>query len=386
MGDVLEPGEIIRPALEAQEAEIILLRLYGLKARTVKELNSYDDRNFLFQVEPETSNSHLKGNINPDGYVLKVTNRLDSLKPDFSEAQNLMILHLAASGLSVPEPVANLKGSTWSLESLSTKGKETRHVVRLLKFIPGRTFYEVEPWKPSHFMEAGAFVAKMDLSLRTFNHPAYETRNSIWFLSSIPSVRDFIPAVKDEEKRRLVTEVLEAFCDFVVPAEKLLEKSIIHGDFNEQNILCRVKEGDKNDDFEIFSVIDFGDSQYNPLLYELGICIMYMMTRCTVIDPILAGGHVLAGYLAQRQLPVKERQLLRLCVAARYAQSLVMGAYSYAQDPGNEYLLITAQTGWENLSQFWNTSEEHLYRKWDLTIHEYHPHLEDYMTNSLQLK
>ena len=41
--------------------------------------------------------------------------------------------------------------------------------------------------------------------------------------------------------------------------------------------------------YEIFSVIDFGDSNYNPLLYELAISIMYMMTKCTEIEPSMAG-------------------------------------------------------------------------------------------------
>ena len=106
-------------------------------------------------------------------------------------------------------------------------------------------------------------------------------------------------------------------------------------------------------------MIDFGDSQRNPVLYELGITIMYMMTRCTVVAPHLAGGHVVrpssssppfppppysppsppppysppppppppppqvAGYLRHRQLTPLERRLLRVTVAARYAQSLV---------------------------------------------------------------
>jgi len=104
---------------------------------------------------------------------------------------------------------------------------------------------------------------------------------------------------------------------------------IIHGDFNEQNIICR--ESKETGQEEIFSVIDFGDSQWNPLLYELGIAIMYMMTRCDCMEPSAAGGHVVAGYIQHRSLPPLERRLLRVCVAARYAQSLVMGAYSYSQ-------------------------------------------------------
>ena len=57
-------------------------------------------------------------------------------------------------------------------------------------------------------------------------------------------------------------------------------------------------------------------------------------------------------------------EVLRLCAAARYAQSLVMGAYSHQQDPTNDYLLVTALTGWTNLTNFWNVSQEDLYKKW----------------------
>ena len=31
---------------------------------------------------------------------------------------------------------------------------------------------------------------------------------------------------------------------------------------------------------QVHSVIDFGDSNRNPLVYEVAITIMYMMTRC----------------------------------------------------------------------------------------------------------
>merc|ERR1719150_218737 len=90
----------------------------------------------------------------------------------------------------------------------------------------------------------------------------------------------------------------------------------------------------------------------NPIVFELGITIMYMMTKCSVIDPNDAGGHVLAGYETIRKLPPIEMEVLRLCVAARYAQSLVMGAYSHQQDPTNDYVMITAATGWKNLTNF----------------------------------
>ena len=68
---------------------------------------------------------------------------------------------------------------------------------------------------------------------------------------------------------------------------------------------------------QVHSVIDFGDSNRNPLVYEVAITIMYMMTRCSSMSPSLAGGHVIAGYIRHRQLSALERRLVRICVASR---------------------------------------------------------------------
>ena len=56
------------------------------------------------------------------------------------------------------------------------------------------------------------------------------------------------------------------------------EVGYIHGDFNEQNIIV-----DSQDN--IHGVIDFGDSQKNPLVYDIAIAIMYMMTKVRFIYP-----------------------------------------------------------------------------------------------------
>lgn len=380
-GDVLEPGAIIKPQMTQEDAIALLLRLYGLRSTSVKEFNSYDDRNFYFKVEEKTSNPNIQS-ICAEGYILKVTNRHDSKDPAFTDAQNLMIMHMAKAGLAVPEPQRTLSGSLASLETgVDRTDPGITNIVRLLKFIPGKTFYEIETWSTAHFLQCGEFIARMDNSLATFSHKAYDSRNSIWFLSSMPEVRNFISAVPDEKRKQLVTEVIDEFCATVLPNVDKLDQQIIHGDFNEQNILCRQDAASGED--EIYSVIDFGDSQRNPLLYELGITIMYMMTKCTVVEPAQAGGYVVSGYLRHRELPPLERRLLRVTVAARYAQSLVMGAYSYAQDPGNEYLLITAKTGWDTLAAFWALGREELYREWDATINGQHPGREAYLSSAL---
>ena len=72
-----------------------------------------------------------------------------------------------------------------------------------MKFIPGKTLYNIDPWLPRHFYEAGVFAAKMDISLKSFHHEAYETREIVWFMSSIRQVKKFLHAVTDKENRQM---------------------------------------------------------------------------------------------------------------------------------------------------------------------------------------
>lgn len=155
-----------------------------------------------------------------------------------------------------------------------------------------------------------------------------------------------------------------------------ISAGVIHGDFNEQNIIVQARPGqedvpDDQKQYEIHGVIDFGDAQYTYHVFEVAIAIMYMMIESHVIDPLLVGGHVLAGYLKERELNESEWKALKVCIAGRFAQSLTMGEYTYSQDPGNEYLLVTAKNGWKRLRELWNTPEDHLYAGWKDIIESY---------------
>jgi len=68
------------------------------------------------------------------------------------------------------------------------------------------------------------------------------------------------------EVKILITDIIENFKEEVVSVEEKLEKSIIHGDLNEQNLLIRKKKNDPEEEYELFSAIDFGDSHFSPLV------------------------------------------------------------------------------------------------------------------------
>ena len=367
--------EIMKPHVDEEIARELILGLYGMEAQDLKEFVSYDDRNFFFKSSQNgVDNQHVE-DFCADGYILKITNSGDSVDTAFFEAQNEMIMHMDRHGLPSPVPIRNKEGKYQKLEQLDCpipggKSVEKNYLVRVLKFVPGKILFDVEPWTTEHFYQVGKFTAKMDLALKSFGHPAYKTRDSIWFLSSVPKLPKFLPSVKDEKNQSLVQNIVDSYNNEIVPVADSLERGVIHGDLNEQNILMQSRELDDSI-FDVFTAIDFGDSQINPLIFELAITIMYMMTKCSLIHPNMAGGHVLAGYLTERELPNQEMEVLRTLVGSRYAQSLTLGAYSYEQQPGNEYLLITAKNGWKILKEFWDLGKDDLYKEWLQIVDSY---------------
>ena len=152
----------------------------------------------------------------------------------------------------------------------------------------------------------------------------------------------------------------------------------IHGDPNEQNILVRRKPGntsatsagsddtdtDTDTEYVVCGILDFQDAACTHPLYDLAMIVAYVMLVATTFDPLEVGGHMLAGYKSVLALPEVERALLRVCVAGRLVQSLVLGAYSYSLDPTNDYLLTTARRGWRVLHALWDTPPDTLHALW----------------------
>lgn len=48
---ILKPGSKIQPVVNEEEAMHLAESLYGISTRDIKELNSYDDKNFLIRVD-----------------------------------------------------------------------------------------------------------------------------------------------------------------------------------------------------------------------------------------------------------------------------------------------------------------------------------------------
>jgi hypothetical protein len=70
---------------------------------------------------------------------------------------------------------------------------------------------------------------------------------------------------------------------------------------------------------------------------------------------ISAAAAFLRGYHSVCPISDIERQHLPLLIACRLSCSVTLGAYSYKQNPGNEYLLLHSVPGWDALNLIWGT-------------------------------
>lgn len=93
-------------------------------------------------------------------------------------------------------------------------------------------------------------------------------------LESVPKLQDFVYVV-NEGQRQMVEDIIIDFQKKVLDKFETFEKQMIHGDFNEQNIL--VGRNAANTANTVIGVLDFGDTQYSCLIFELAVGMTYMM-------------------------------------------------------------------------------------------------------------
>ncbi|XP_018011890.1 hydroxylysine kinase [Hyalella azteca] len=344
---MLKPGEVIKPYVADKEVPSLVKKTFGLDVISFTKFNAYDDLNFHIKVK-ETSNNEYITSPSSDGYVFKIINSKDSKLTSLLEGQNNFMLHLNSKNYCCPLPLKSLSGKYLAeveLPSDPNANAVQKHAVKLLTFIPGQTLASV-PLTPQLCSEAGAYLANMHHDLEGFQDEAISARRFIWMMSETPQVRAFVHAITNSENRDLVTSALNAWESQVLPVIGNLPKGIVHGDFNEQNILVKPSPDTRHEPHPTYTVlgcIDFGDVSSSCYVFDLSVLVMSLLT---VDNNDAVAASCIAGYNATRPLSHLEWQVLYECVCGRLCTSLTIGAYSLSQDPGNTYLLTSARLGW----------------------------------------
>lgn len=202
-----------------------------------------------------------------------------------------------------------------------------------------------------------------------FHHPGYGaflTRE--WDLSQIHTIKSYITtAAKDDTQRKILTHTYDNFINKVISQLAGLKKQVIHGDVNDENVLVIPNEcGDRH---EIASIIDVGDMSVSYRVFEIAICMMYMiMLRVeqgdTHSEAIRMAGLVLQGYQSVNGLSQLGLSLLYWSVAARFFQSIVINFLKRSLEPENGYLSNSCVLALDVLSTYITLPGEELLNSW----------------------
>jgi len=361
-----------KPQLELSDAAALAAELYGLTVElsSLKELDSYDDRNFYFRATPPPPPSAAaaaeesldanavaaaEGAAPPDGavarhYVLKVHNGVESQAPALLEAQNEAMALVRAAGLWAPRALPSSRGRLIETATRPLASATPRdHAVRCLPFRPAKLLGDVPPSLPL-LRALGAAAARVAAALRAYDHPAAR-RAFLWDLAHAADVAALLHHLP-EERRPAVQQVLDEFGAVVLPLAPRLEQAVIHGDLNDQNVLVD-EEG-----AQVLGVIDFGDMVRTWRVNEIAITAAYVLImlqydrRADAPEPPDAASALatlIRSYNEHMPLTEDEWAVLPTLISCRLATSLSVGAYSSSKDPDNEYLKLTLVPGWKAL-------------------------------------
>jgi Ser/Thr protein kinase RdoA (MazF antagonist) len=304
------------PEASTEEAARLARDRFGLSVQA-RLLTGERDRNF-----------HLRATDGAE-YVLKVIHPAE--RPEVSDFQSRALLHLAKAdpALPVPRLIRPLAGE--DAEALWQPEDREPCRVRVLTYLQGRPL-NMAPASAAQRHAVGDCLARLDLALRDFRHPA-ESHELMWDIQRASRLRGLIPHLPEAADRELALAMLDRFEARAVPVLPGLRRQVLHNDFNPHNILADALHDDR-----VAGIIDFGDMVRGPLVQDLATACAYQLT---------AVGHPLAGPLelarafhAANPLQPAEVAVLADLIATRLVVTVTISGWRAAQQPENaEYIL-----------------------------------------------
>src|SRR5215831_11365197 len=216
-----------QPDFTIEEARQIALQLYGLHVE-VCALPGERDCNFFLKTEAAQE------------FVLKIASAVE--QTDTLDLQNKALEHMGTRDPSLLLPQVICANSREAIATV-TDAAGTKHFVRLLSFIPGKSLAETKPHTPELLHSLGSTMGKMDQALEDFTHPAAH-RTLRWDLQRTLWTRDYLHHIEPPERRAMIEHFLSQFEEQVLPKAPELRMGIIHNDANDYNVLVNAANGE----------------------------------------------------------------------------------------------------------------------------------------------
>lgn len=244
--------------------------------KILKQLESYDDRNYMVELGGE-------GRL----FLCKIHNGVESL--DYVKAKNqgnvstsvigyqyALMTKLKDHGITASEPIyphhhqqqqqqkhdtTDASTSFICVQSLPVVSKQhspCQLVVSVYKWVSGTTMASLPMLPLECLADAGKFLGQLDQTLDTMSAQTYSAskRYHQWDGKNTNDLRSFLSCIENIQRRNMIKNIIETFQSELIDsnfAETYFRKGINHGDYNDANILLDTK-------FRVSGVIDFGDS------------------------------------------------------------------------------------------------------------------------------
>ena len=309
---------------DAQACEL-LERHYGLSGR-LEKLGGERDLNFRAMLDDGSSR------------LFKLSHPLES--PDVVDFHNQAMRRIE---LRDPElPVQRVQRSLTGEYANAVEVDGQRMLARLLSFVDGIPLHKVESTTKAFRKVIGQSLARLDLALEGFNHPA-AGHALLWDMQHAEHLRPLLVHIEDQEGRSIVERSLDQFETRVLPRLSRLREQVIHNDMNPHNIIVDAENPDI-----LRNILDFGDMVYAPLVNEIAVAASYHLgQRGDVLDPAL---DVIASYHQLNPLTDEELTLLPELLSTRLALALCINSWRAQLHPDNRaYIHRNSQRAWANI-------------------------------------
>jgi 4-aminobutyrate aminotransferase-like enzyme/Ser/Thr protein kinase RdoA (MazF antagonist) len=308
--------------------EEVLLDQYGVHASLISLDGEYD-LNFAARQDGVLT------------HILKVMR--PGCDQSLVEMQCEVLDHIATRSpyLAIPHVVRTLSGDFFAAID-DQQGKA--RLVWLITALPGRIYGDVRPQPLSLVRDVGVTLAKLDLALESFNHPALD-RELKWDMRRSGWIRDHVGLIDGKARQTLVRQIVADFEKDLLGRLNALATTPIHNDANDYNMLVDPSV----DGFRISGIIDFGDMIAAPRVVELAVAGAY-----TVLEqerPIAALAELLAGYNEIRPLSDEEIALIYPLLLTRLAVSVTNAALTKLEKPDDPYVTISERPAWTFLER-----------------------------------
>mmetsp|Transcript_9183 Transcript_9183/g.13346 ORF Transcript_9183/g.13346 Transcript_9183/m.13346 type:complete len:650 (+) Transcript_9183:48-1997(+) len=362
-----EMRKLLKPAPIDDQILVSLNESYGPGISIVKELDSYDDVNYLIEMDGIKYLAKVHNGVESDDYLKSRSGgKEDKIGDSVIDLKNLIFRQLSDSECgttsSYPIPVKNTSNisshsisvevgddvSVHSLPVISAEHSPRPLVVQVLKWVEGSPMSSASAIAIETIAEAGAYLGRMCRTLDSTPPNNASKRFHLWDGKNTTGLLKFVSYIKDDKRRALVESIIAAFKEDILPKADEFRTGLLQGDFNDANIIMD-GQGHVN------GVIDFGDSVYSWRVLDITVAMAYAMLSSygKTKHSLAASAAMLRGFHKEYPLTMFERKHLRLLVSCRLACSVTLGAFSYEQNPGNEYLLLHARPAWDALDLIW---------------------------------